>query len=52
MGFIRISGVTPLDGFRLRLALTDGSVIERDVEPLLAGPVFEEVRDNALRFGP
>ncbi len=50
MGFIRISKVTPLDGFRLRLALTDGSVVERDVELLLAGPVFEEVRENPHVF--
>jgi hypothetical protein len=46
MGLVRISNVTPLDGFHLRLALTDGSVIERDVEPLLVGPVFEAIRDN------
>lgn len=46
MDLVRISSVTPLDGFRLRLALTDGSVVERDVEPLLVGPVFEAVRDN------
>ena len=46
MGLVRITSVTPLDGFRVRLALTDGSVIERDVEPLLVGPVFETVRDN------
>ena len=46
MGLVRISSVTPLDSFHLRLALTDGSVIERDVEPLLVGPVFEAVRDN------
>lgn len=26
--------------------LADGSVIERDVGPLLVGPVFEAVRDN------
>jgi len=46
MGLVRISGVTPLDGFHVRLALTDGAVIERDVEPLLVGPVFEAIRDN------
>jgi len=39
MGLVRISSVTPLDGFHLRLVLTDGSVIERDVDPLLVGPV-------------
>ena len=46
MGLLRISAVKPLDGFRLRVVLTDGSTIERDVEPLLAGPVFEAVCGN------
>jgi len=46
MGLVRISSVTPLDGFHLRLVLTDGSVIERDVEPLLVGPVFAALRDH------
>jgi hypothetical protein len=46
MDLVRISSVTPLADFHVRLALTDGSVIERDVEPLLVGPVFEAVRDN------
>ena len=32
--------------FHVRLAMTVGSVIERDVEPLLVGPVFDAVRDN------
>ena len=51
MDLIRISSVTPLDGFRLRLTLTDGSVVERDVQPLLVGPVFEAVRNSAEVFG-
>ena len=50
MGLVRISSVTSLDGFHVRLALTDGSVIERNVEPLLVGSVFEAVRDNPEVF--
>ena len=50
MGLVRISAVTPLDHFRLRLALTDGSVVERDVAPLLVGPVFEDVRNKPGMF--
>ena len=46
MRLVRVSSVTPLDHFRLRLVLTDGSVVERDVEPLLVGPVFEDVRNK------
>ena len=46
MRLVRIARVTPIDGFHVRLALTNESVIERDVEPLLVGPVFDAVRDN------
>ena len=33
---------------RLRLTLTNGYIVERDVERLLRGPVFEPLRDPAL----
>ena len=47
---LRISDVAPLDGFRLSLTLTDGSAIERDIAPLLDGPVFDLVRDSDEHF--
>ena len=50
MSLVRVSTLTPLDGFRLRLRLTDGSTIDRDVEPLLAGPVFDAVRADRRVF--
>lgn len=50
MSLIRIQDAGHIDGFRLRLVLTDGSVIERDVAGLLAGPVFEPLRSSAERF--
>jgi len=43
-GNVRISQVRPLDGFRLELNLTDGSVVERDVAAWLRGPIFETLR--------
>ena len=46
----RIREAPPLEGFRLRLKLTDGSVIERDVSALLTGPVFEPLRDSPAMF--
>lgn len=46
MGLVRIRDVVPLEGFRLRLTLTDGRVVERDVAPLLVGPIFEPIRSN------
>jgi hypothetical protein len=50
MALLRISEVRPLDGFRLKLTLTDGSVIERDVSRLLVGPVFDPVRKDPSFF--
>jgi hypothetical protein len=39
-----------LPGLRLRLTLNDGAVIERDVAPLLHGPVFERIRSDPAEF--
>ena len=46
MRLVRIREATPLEGRRLRLHLDDGRVVERDVAPLITGPVFDEVRDS------
>jgi hypothetical protein len=50
MSFLRIKQAVPLEAFRLRLTLTDGSVVERDVENLLSGPVFESIRRDPALF--
>lgn len=50
MSLVRISAVVPLEGRRVRLTLTDGAVVERDLSGLLAGPVFREIRDDSARF--
>ena len=34
----------------VQLTLTDGRVVERDLGPMLVGPVFGEIRKNAARF--
>jgi hypothetical protein len=44
VGLIRIRDVVPLEGFRVRLILTNGEVVERDLSSLLFGPVFEAIR--------
>jgi hypothetical protein len=44
---LRICRATALDGDRLRLTLTNGDVIERDIGALLWGPVFEPLGDDA-----
>ena len=47
--FTRVRTAVPLEARRLRLTLTDGSVVERDVQDLLWGPVFDRLRtDDAL----
>ena len=50
MTLLRIREVKVLEGFRLSLELTDGSVIERDVSRLLVGPVFEPIRKDPAVF--
>jgi hypothetical protein len=50
MPLVRILTAEPLSDLRLRLTLTDGSEIERDVGPLLRGPIFEKIRSDANEF--
>jgi Protein of unknown function (DUF2442) len=50
MKLIRIREAKPLDNHRVQLTLTDGRIIERDLGPLLVGPVFDGIRDDESRF--
>jgi hypothetical protein len=50
MSMVRIKEAVPLSGQRLRLTLTDGRTLERDVGPLLAGPVFAAIRNDPSLF--
>ncbi len=50
MSLLRIKQAVPLEGYRLRLTLTDGSIVERDVEKLLVGPVFDGIRSDPVLF--
>jgi hypothetical protein len=47
---LRIREVIPVGGFRLRLTLTDGSIVERDITDLLMGPMFETLRKDSVAF--
>jgi hypothetical protein len=47
---IRIHDVQPLEGFRVQITLTDGSVLDRDLYSLLAGPIFDPIRTDASVF--
>jgi hypothetical protein len=45
---LEITAARPLQGRCVRLTLSDGTVIDRDVTDLLRGPVFEPIaRDEA-----
>jgi hypothetical protein len=50
MTLVRIQEAAPLDGYRIRLSLTDGRVIERDLAEHLTGPVFADIRSIPERF--
>ncbi len=50
MALLRIREVEALPGFKLRLTLTDGSVIERHVSRLVVGPIFEPIRKDSALF--
>lgn len=50
MSLVRIVGVDPRDNFRLRLHLTNDTVIERDVRHLLHGQIFDELLRSPERF--
>ena len=50
MPLLRIREVLPVEGFRLRLTLTDGSIVERDITDLLIGPMFETLRKDTVAF--
>ena len=40
---LQVRAVVPLDGRKLRLTLSDGTVVERDVSDLLFSPIFDQV---------
>jgi hypothetical protein len=47
---LRVRTATPLRDRVLRLTLTDGSIVERDVQDLLWGPVFDRLRTDDAFF--
>lgn len=47
---LEVAAVEPLDGYWLRLTLSDGQIIEREVGEALRGPVFEPVRADREIF--
>ena len=50
MSLVRIRRVKPLQDHLVELELTNGQIIQRDLEALLAGPAFAEARTNHDTF--
>jgi hypothetical protein len=50
MALLRIRQAVPLEGRRLKLTLSDGSVIEREVSGLMIGPIFDPLRTDERLF--
>ena len=47
---VEVAAVTPLEGHWLRLTLSSGDVVERDVQDLLTGGVLEPLRERREIF--
>jgi len=47
---VRIRSVEPLEGFRLRLAFSDGTERDLDLEAELWGPVFAPLKEDPDLF--
>jgi hypothetical protein len=51
MAAVHLQSINPLQGYRLRVTLSDGSVIERDIAGLMGGPLFTPILlDPSLFF--
>lgn len=47
---LRVRAVTPLEGRSVRLTLSDGTDVERDLTDLLDGPVFDRIAGEDAVF--
>jgi hypothetical protein len=47
---VRITTVTPLEGFQVQLGFTDGTTKAIDLQPYLHGPIFDPIRNDLQVF--
>jgi hypothetical protein len=47
---LRIRSAIALDDYRVRLTLTNGDTVERDLTDIIWGPVFQPLLDDCTRF--
>ena len=50
MALVRISDVKPLNAFHVEITLTTGEIVQRDLRPLLKGPVFDSIHTDEQQF--
>lgn len=50
MELLRVKDVVALEGYWLRMTLTNGQLVERDLSDILAGPTFEPLRADPGLF--
>ena len=50
MELLRVKDVVALEGYWLRMTLTNGQLVERDLSDILAGPIFEPLRADPGLF--
>lgn len=50
MKLVRIRDAKPLGDHRVELTLTDGRIVQRDLGPMLVGPIFDPIRNDDARF--
>jgi hypothetical protein len=50
MALLRIRQAVPLEGWQLRLTLSDGSTIERNIARLMTGPIFDPIKADPTLF--
>ena len=50
MSLIRIEKVEALTNWGLRLTLTNGEIIDREISPFLHGPMFDPIRASETLF--
>jgi hypothetical protein len=47
---LRIRSAKALDDYRVRLTLTNGDTVDRDLTDIIWGPVFQPLLDDYARF--
>ena len=47
---VNVTAVELLGGHRVRVSFDDGGTVDRDLFPLLWGPIFDKIRSDSAEF--